>query len=160
MIDQRLSGLVEQLRRSREDANQTDVDGYPNRLAQAHLQLDNVPLLHGTGLQHLEGIWKTRALRSSRALGRPEQPHQRCFGTYGAIYASVGVMYPARQAAFAFSANVELTDGLNVDATPWDTGCFYSHIAHKLGLLTDQECAGVYRERLIPLLPVRSTSCR
>jgi hypothetical protein len=98
----------------------------------------------------LAGIWTEGALRSRQALGRNELDHQCCFGTYGVVYASVGVMYPQRQVALVLTSAAEQTPRVKVDATPWDTGTFYAHVAKKLGLHVDDERSRVFREHTLP----------
>jgi hypothetical protein len=145
----KLKRLLDRLESARAKADARDNSSYSLRLAEARRLLDTVPLLHGTTGQHLTKIWEDQSIRSRRELGLKELPHQRCFGTYGAVYASLGVMYPQRQAAIALSASIEGNADLTVDASPWDSGTFYS-LAPKLGLKGDSDRAQVYDEHTLP----------
>ncbi|WP_295578050.1 hypothetical protein [uncultured Lamprocystis sp.] len=138
MSAEKLERLLNDLRTSRKGAAADQADDYDIRLASVTAALADVPLLHGTAQAHLPDIWDKQCLDSRRTLNKQPLEHQICLDTYDAVYASVGVMYPQRQAAIAFASSIDEDPDLRVHGSPWDTGAFFKHVAPRLGLATDE----------------------
>jgi hypothetical protein len=144
-LDQLAAGL-RQCRLGSEDSRDQD---YPSHRATAHSCLRDIPLLHGTGVGMLDAIWDSRALSSRQGTGRQPLRHQGCFSTYDAVYTSVGVLHPAREAALAFSPRIESDSSMRMDASPWDSGMFYK-ACPSLGLDGEKERNRVFHEHTLP----------
>ena len=148
MSEEKLRLLLNKLQASRQTRKEF-LDDYPVQMMTVREQIGDVPLIHGTSPQNLINIWNVKALRSREQLGKAELDHQRCFNTYGAVYASVGVMYPQRQVAIAFSPSIEEDVDMRVDASPWDTGSFYKQVASSIGLKTEEDRLTFFREHTL-----------
>lgn len=87
-------------------------------------QLNDLCLLHW--VKNLETA--TKIVRSGRLLSKQKQEWagtagQRELGTDSCVCTSAGILYPQKSEVFVFRASAEAHQV--VDATPFDSGCFY-----------------------------------
>lgn len=97
--------------------------------AACHALLYRAPLVHGTrNPRDFSDIVFGGELKTRTALQREPSDTEEYLGLTDVVYTSAGILYPQRNFAFVFSAELERVSA--ADASPWDTG----HIVNRPGL--------------------------
>lgn len=137
----RLQDLLDELGHIRGGSN-ARVECYTRCIEQSRAEMYDLPLVHGTRLDVLETLFAgDRTLRSRAALGKGCLEHQETFGTHGAVYLALGVLYPRREIAIVLSPHCEADTG--AEASPWDSGRFFKLC--KNGSLPDVDARDAFR---------------
>ena len=120
---EQLERLLGELRYVRSVDGEKRAEHYERLLPEARARLGSVPLVHGLARTYdlisiiQQGSLQARSLRSPR---KGMLDSEQVLGLSPSVYTSVGVSYPERDAALVFCTSVE--DGVQVDASPWDSG--------------------------------------